>query len=245
MKKNFLPEKIGVPAEKITQISIMPCVAKKYEHSRPEMESENGRDVDIVLTTREAAKLFKLRGVNLATIQPGAFDDFMGEGTGAARIFGTTGGVMEAALRTVVWKLTGGEVDQIDYHAARGYRGVKEASVWIGDLEVKVAIVNGIGNVKAVMDDVRAGKSPYHFIEVMACPGGCLNGGGAPLLSEPVQVAERMKKMYDSDEKNPVRRSHENVQVQKLYEEYLKEPCGHISHHLLHTHYVDRSGEVK
>ena len=177
--------------------------------------------------------------------QPESFDDFMGEGTGAARIFGTTGGVMEAALRTVVWKLTGGQVDPIDYHAARGYRGVKEASVWIGDLEVKVAIVNGIGNVKAVMDDVRAGKSPYHFIEVMACPGGCLNGGGAPLLSEPVQVADRMKKMYDSDEKNPVRRSHENVQVQKLYEEYLKEPCGHISHHLLHTHYVDRSGEVK
>ena len=243
--KNFLPEKIGVPAEKICQISIMPCVAKKYEHTRPEMESENGRDVDIVLTTREAAKLFKLRGINLATIQPEAFDDFMGEGTGAARIFGTTGGVMEAALRTVVWKLTGGQVDTIDYHAARGYRGVKEASVWIGDLEVKVAIVNGIGNVKAVMDDVRAGKSPYHFIEVMACPGGCLNGGGAPLLSEPVQVADRMKKMYDSDEKNPVRRSHENVQVQKLYEEYLKEPCGHISHHLLHTHYVDRSGEVK
>ena len=243
--KNFLPEKIGVPAEKITQISIMPCVAKKYEHNRPEMESEKGRDVDIVLTTREAAKLFKLRGINLATIQPDSFDDFMGEGTGAARIFGTTGGVMEAALRTVVWKLTGGKVDQIDYHAARGYRGVKEASVWIGDLEVKVAIVNGIGNVKAVMEDVRAGKSPYHFIEVMACPGGCLNGGGAPLLSEPVQVADRMNKMYESDEKNPIRRSHENEQVQKLYEEYLKEPCGHISHHLLHTHYVDRSGEVK
>ena len=243
--KNFLPEKIGVPAEKICQISIMPCVAKKYEHTRPEMESENGRDVDIVLTTREAAKLFKLRGVNLATIQPDSFDDFMGEGTGAARIFGTTGGVMEAALRTVVWKLTGGQVDQIDYHAARGYRGVKEASVWIGDLEVKVAIVNGIGNVKAIMEDVRAGRSPYHFIEVMACPGGCLNGGGAPLLSEPVQVADRMKKMYDSDANNKIRRSHENVQVQKLYEEYLKEPCGHISHHLLHTHYVDRSGEVK
>jgi iron only hydrogenase large subunit-like protein len=223
----------------------MPCVAKKYEYNRPEMESENGRDVDLVLTTREAAKLFKLRGINLATIQPEPFDDFMGEGTGAARIFGTTGGVMEAALRTVVWKLTGGEVDQIDYEAARGYRGVKEASVWIGDLEVKVAIVNGIGNVKAVMDDVRAGKSPYHFIEVMACPGGCLNGGGAPLLQSPLQVADRMKKMYESDAKNPVRRSHENVQVQKLYEDYLKEPCGHTSHHLLHTHYFDRSGEVE
>ena len=243
--KNYLPEKIGVPADKIFQISIMPCVAKKFEYNREEMQSENGRDVDLVLTTREAAKLFKLRGVNLATVQEADFDQFMGEGTGAARIFGTTGGVMEAALRTVVWKLTGGQVDQIDYHAARGYRGVKEASVMIGDLEVKVAIVNGIGNVKAVMDDVRAGKSPYHFIEVMACPGGCLNGGGAPLVSSPDMVANRMTGMYDSDAKNPVRRSHENVQVQELYKEYLEEPCGHISHHLLHTSYVDRSGEVK
>ena len=223
----------------------MPCVAKKYEHNRPEMESENGRDVDIVLTTREMAKLLRLKGINLASLPDEEFDNFMGEGTGAARIFGTTGGVMEAALRTVVWKLTGGQVDQIDYHAARGYRGVKEASVFIGDLEVKVAIVNGIGNVWPIMEDIRKGESPYHFIEVMACPGGCLNGGGAPLVRDPAQVAERMKKMYQSDADNKVRRSHENTQVQALYEEYLKEPCGHTSHHLLHTHYVDRSGEVK
>ena len=243
--KNYLPGKIGVPAEKICHISIMPCVAKKYEHNRPEMESENGRDVDIVLTTREAAKLFKLRGINLATLNDEKFDSFMGEGTGAARIFGTTGGVMEAALCTVVYKLTGGKVDQLDYHAARGYRGVKEAALTIGELEVKVAVVNGIGNVKAVMDDVRAGKSPYHFIEVMACPGGCLNGGGAPLLFSPDQVADRMVRMYESDEKNPVRRSHENKQVQELYRDYLEEPCGYISHHLLHTAYVDRSNEVE
>ena len=242
--KNYLPGKIGVPAEKICHISIMPCVAKKYEHNRPEMESENGRDVDIVLTTREAAKLFKLRDINLATLNDEKFDSFMGEGTGAARIFGTTGGVMEAALRTVVYKLTGGKVDQLDYHAARGYRGVKEAALTIGELEVKVAVVNGIGNVKAVMDDVRAGKSPYHFIEVMACPGGCLNGGGAPLLFSPDQVADRMVRMYESDEKNPVRRSHDNKQVQELYRDYLEEPCGYISHHLLHTAYVDRSNEV-
>ena len=150
--KNYLPEKIHVPAENICHISIMPCVAKKYEYNRPEMESENGRDVDLVLTTREAAKLFKLRGINLATIPEAEFDQFMGEGSGAGRIFGTTGGVMEAALRTVVWKLTGGKVDQIEYQDVRGYRGLKEATLKIGDLEVKVAIVNGIGNVKAVMD---------------------------------------------------------------------------------------------
>jgi len=239
--KNYLPEKIGVKAENICHISIMPCVAKKYERNRPEM----GDDVDIVLTTREMAKLLRLKGINLASLPDEEFDDFMGEGTGAARIFGTTGGVMEAALRTVVWKLTGGKVDQIEYTAARGYRGVKEASVFIGDLEVKVAIVNGIGNVWPIMEDIRKGESPYHFIEVMACPGGCLNGGGAPLVKDPAYVAERMKKMYQSDENNKIRRSHENVQIQKLYEEFLKEPCGHTSHHLLHTHYTDRSGEVK
>ena len=209
------------------------------------MESEKGRDVDIVLTTREAAKLFKLRGISLSDIQEEEFDDFMGEGSGAGRIFGTTGGVMEAALRTVVWKLTGGKIDQIDYQEVRGYKGLKEASVVIGDLEVKVAIVNGIGNVKPVMEEVRLGKSPYHFIEVMACPGGCLNGGGAPLTVSPDMVAKRKDKMYESDKKSQIRRSHENKEVQKLYEEYLKEPCGHISHHLLHTTYTDRSGEVK
>lgn len=243
--KNYLPEKIHVPAENICHISIMPCVAKKYEYNRPEMESENGRDVDLVLTTREAAKLFKLRGINLATIPEAEFDQFMGEGSGAGRIFGTTGGVMEAALRTVVWKLTGGKVDQIEYQDVRGYRGLKEATLKIGDLEVKVAIVNGIGNVKAVMEDVRAGKSPYHFIEVMACPGGCLNGGGAPLTTSPDMVAQRMDQLYQSDQNNPIRRSHENEEVQSLYQEYLQEPCGHLSHHLLHTSYVDRSGEVK
>ena len=243
--KNFLPEKIGVKAENIFHVSIMPCVAKKYEHNRPEFASEVGPDVDVVLTTREMAKLLKLKGINLATLPDEEFDDFMGQGTGAARIFGTTGGVMEAALRTVVWKLTRGKVDHLDYHAARGYRGVKEASVFIGDLEVKVAIVNGIGNVWPIMEDIRKGECPYHFIEVMACPGGCLNGGGAPLVQDPAEVAERMNKMYESDANNPIRRSHENTEVHMLYEEFLKEPCGHVSHHLLHTHYTDRSGEVK
>lgn len=243
--KNYLPKKIGVDAKKICHISIMPCTAKKFEASRKEMQSENGRDVDIVLTTREAAKLFKLKGIDLSKLPDEEFDQFMGDRTGAARIFGTTGGVMEAALRTVVWKLTNGKVDTIDYVAARGYKGVKEATLKVGDLEVKVAIVNGIGNVRPVMDDVRAGKSPYHFIEVMACPGGCLNGGGAPLTSDPSLVGVRMDKMYGSDKDNKIRRSHENPEVQLLYTDYLKEPCGHTSHHLLHTEYFDRSKDVK
>ena len=243
--KNYLPDKINVPAKKICHISIMPCTAKKFEMSRKEMQSENGRDVDIVLTTREVAKLFKLKGVDLAAIEEKEFDKFMGEGTGAARIFGTTGGVMEAALRTVVWILTKGKIDTIDYEAARGYKGVKEATLNINGMDVKVAIVNGIGNVKPVMDDVRAGKSPYHFIEVMACPGGCLNGGGAPLTSEPSLIGVRMDKMYGSDRDNKIRRSHENEEVKLLYKDFLKEPCGHISHHLLHTEYTDRSKDVK
>ena len=243
--KNYLPDKIKVEPKKICHISIMPCTAKKFEASRKEMKSENGNDVDIVLTTREVAKLFKLKNIDLASIEEQEFDKFMGEGTGAARIFGTTGGVMEAALRTVVWKLTNGNVDTIDYVAARGYKGVKEATLNINGMDVKVAIVNGIGNVRPVMDDIRAGKSPYHFIEVMACPGGCLNGGGAPLTSEPSLVGVRMDKMYDSDRDNKVRRSHENEEVKLLYKDYLKEPCGHVSHHLLHTTYTDRSKDVK
>lgn len=243
--KNYLPDRIGVSAEKICSVSVMPCVAKKYECQREEMESENGRDVDVVLTTREMARLLKLKDINLPALEDAEFDSFMGEGTGAARIFGTTGGVMEAALRTVVYKLTGGKVDRIDYKEARGYKGVKEASLTIGDLEVKVAIVNGIGNAKAVMDDIRSGASPYHFIEVMACPGGCLNGGGAPITADPAMVAQRMEKMYESDAANKIRRSHENTEVKALYDEYLKEPCGHISHKLLHTGYIDRSNELK
>lgn len=242
--KNYLPAKIGVAPEKIFHVSIMPCVAKKYEYQRPEMQSENGlRDVDAVLTTREAAKLLRMRGIDLASVEEADFDRFMGQSTGAARIFGTTGGVMEAALRTVTHILTNGEMDAIDYKAVRGYRGVKEAALEIGGLEVKIAIVNGIGNVRPILEDIRAGKSPYHFIEVMACPGGCLNGGGAPLL-DAEKVADRMQKMYESDAGNPVRRSHENAEVQELYKDYLGEPCGHISHHILHTGYTDRSAEV-
>ena len=243
--KNYLPKKINVDAKKIYHISIMPCTAKKFECQRPEMGGDYGQDVDVVLTTREVAKLFKMRGIDLATIAEEDFDTMMGCGTGAGRIFSSTGGVMEAALRTVVWKLTSGKIDTIDYVAARGYKGVKEATLNINGMDVRVAVVNGIGNVKPVMDDVRAGKSPYHFIEVMACPGGCLNGGGAPLTSEPSMIGVRMDKTYESDKNNKLRRSHENPEVQEIYKDYLGEPCGHISHHILHTTYTDRSKTVK
>ena len=243
--KNYLPGKINVDAKKIFHISIMPCTAKKFECQRPEMGGDYGKDVDVVLTTREAAKLFRMRGIDLATIEEQEFDSLMGVGTGAARIFSTTGGVMEAALRTVVWKLTKGNVDTIDYEVARGYKGVKEATLNINGMDVKIAIVNGIGNVKPVMDDIRAGKSPYHFIEVMACPGGCVNGGGAPLTSDPSMIGTRSDKTYESDRNNKLRRSHENPEIISIYKDYLEEPCGHISHHILHTTYTDRSKDVK
>lgn len=238
--KNYLPRKLGIPVDKLFQVSIMPCVAKKFECSREEMESENGRDVDAVITTREMARLLRMQNIDLSSVEPAAFERFMGQGTGAARIFGTTGGVMEAALRTVVHILTNGELNQIDFQMARGYRGVKEAALTVAGQEIRVAIVNGIGNVKPIVEDIRAGKSPYHFIEVMACPGGCLNGGGAPLL-DVTKVAERMENMYRSDAANPIRRSHENPEVQALYRDYLKAPCGHLSHELLHTNYIDRN----
>ena len=245
LAKIYLPDKIGVNAEDIFHVSIMPCVAKKYEMQRPEMKNALGiQDVDAVLTSREAIRLMRLKGIDLAKLESKPFDSFMGQWTGAGRIFGTTGGVMEAALRTVTVLLTDGELDRIDYEEARGYRGVKEATVKIGDMDLKIAVVNGIGNVGPIMEDIRAGKSPYHFIEVMACPGGCLNGGGAPLASVD-QVAVRMAGMYRSDQNAPIRRSHENPDVKKLYEEFLEEPDSPAAHFLLHTHYTDRSGEVQ
>ncbi len=242
--KKYLPEKLNVEPENIYQISIMPCVAKKFEYQREEMQNSDGnRDVDLVLTVREAAKLMKLRGINLQELEDAEFDNFMGEWTGAARIFGATGGVMEAALRTVAVILTDGEMDNIPYKPVRGFKGVKEATLTIGDLDVNVAVVNGIGNVKPLLEQIEAGESPYHFIEVMACPGGCINGGGTPIRMGNAEA--RRKGLYRSDEANAVRRSHENEEVKQLYKDFLGEPCGHESHTLLHTHYVDRSNDVK
>lgn len=242
--KSYLPDKIGVKAEDIFHISIMPCVAKKFEYNREEMQNQDGiRDVDLVLTAREASKLFKSRGMNLQEIPEEDFDSFLGQGTGAARIFATTGGVMEAALRTVAVLLTNGELDAIEYQVVRGFKGVKAAELEISGTKVRIAVVNGIGNVQPILDEIAKGSSPYHFIEVMACPGGCVNGGGTPIRVG--NVTRRKDGLYQSDELNPIRRSHENEEVKALYRDFLEEPCGHKSHHLLHTHYVDRSSEIK
>ena len=240
--KSYYAEKENIDPADIFHVSIMPCVAKKYERQRPEMKNHENHlpDVDAVLTTRELAKLLRWFNIDMASLHDSGFDPMMGEGTGAARIFAASGGVMEAALRTVVMKLTGDKMDTIDFTAVRDTKDMKEAELDIGGMKVRVAVVNGIGNARGVLDDARAGRSPYHFVEFMACPGGCVGGGGSPVKGE---NDTRKESVYRSDANNPVRRSHENREVIKLYKDYLGKPCGDKSHHLLHTSYFDRSGE--
>lgn len=245
--KSYYAEKAGIDPKNIFSLSIMPCTAKKFEANRPEMGRNGINDVDVVLTTRELAKLLKLEGINLLEMEDEDFDKFLGEATGAARIFGNTGGVMEAALRTAVWWLTNGEMDTIEFEAVRGLKGVKEASVNVAGTTVKVAVAHSLGAARRLLDNVVAGKADYHFIEIMACPGGCIGGGGAPIPDSLAVKEQRIKGIYESDKANTIRRSHENPEVQLLYKEYLGEPGSHRAHELLHTHYYDRSqgGEPK
>jgi iron only hydrogenase large subunit-like protein len=212
----------------------MPCIAKKYERQRPEMKNrDNGMwDVDAVLTTREAARLLRRFNIDIAAQEDAEFDDMMGESSGAARLFAVSGGVMEAALRTIAAKSSSGKLDSVDFLEVRAGRGVLEAVVNIGERELRVAVVNGIGSARAVLDDVERGVSPYHFIEFMACPDGCAGGGGAPIRGD---SAVRTESIYRSDAGCTVRRSHENEEVQKLYRDYLGEPGGDKAHKLLHT----------
>ncbi len=184
--------------------------------------------------------MFKMAGIDFNDLPEDEFDNPLGESTGAAAIFGTTGGVMEAALRTAYAKISGRELDNLELKAVRGLDGIKSATIPIDGLEVNVAIVNGIGNVGPILDEIEKGESKYHFIEVMACPGGCINGGGQPIHQKPDKVRKRVQVLYEIDEKMKTRRSHENESVIKLYKEFLGEPNGHIAHEILHTSYVDR-----
>lgn len=239
--KTYWAEKMGVDPSKIYSVSIMPCTAKKFEAARPEMNSSGYRDVDLVLTTRELGRLFRMTGLDFSRIAPGKFDSWMGVYTGAAVIFGATGGVMEAALRTVYEVVTGNELKDVNFTFARGMEGIKEAEIDLNGLKVRVAIAHGLANARKVMDQVRAGESPYHFIEIMACPGGCIGGGGQPITKSNAKRAERIEGIYKEDEGLPLRKSHENPEVIQIYEEFLHEPLGHKSHELLHTHYHDKN----
>ena len=255
--KSYFAEKQGIDPKDIFVVSIMPCTAKKYEKERPEMEVEGLRDVDAVLTTRELAKLIKRSGINFNKLPDEEFDqDIMGEYTGAGVIFGTTGGVMEAALRTAYFVLTGKEHEEVKFEAVRGMEGLKEASLNINGAEIKVAIASGMKNAKVLLDQIREGNSPYTFIEIMGCPGGCINGGGQPFVkpvflpNEETNILDTYKQkraeaLYKEDEKQVLRQSHNNTQVQQLYKEFLGEPNSHKAHELLHTHYAAKERFIK
>ncbi|MDD6467187.1 MAG: NADH-dependent [FeFe] hydrogenase, group A6 [Erysipelotrichaceae bacterium] len=244
MIKSYFAENNQIDPKDIFNVSVMPCVAKKSEIRRPEMTNNGYPNVDAVLTTRELGRLIKLYGIDFTELPDETFDqDMFGEYTGAGVIFGTSGGVMEAALRTVYEILTDEPCDEIDFTAVRGTEGLKEASLNIDGLEVKVAIAHSMEIAKPLLEEIRAGKSPYHFIEIMGCPGGCINGGGQSIVPASLKnrgfdyKAKRAQALYEEDELMPKRKSHENQQIQDLYQNYLGKPCGHKSHELLHTHY--------
>ncbi|MEN6350829.1 MAG: NADH-dependent [FeFe] hydrogenase, group A6 [Syntrophomonas sp.] len=235
--KTYWAEKMGVDPSKIYSVSIMPCTAKKFEAARPEMNSSGYQDVDLVLTTREIGKLFKIGGPDWAEMESSQFDSLLGAYTGAAVIFGASGGVMEAALRTVYEVVTGNKLEDVNFTMVRGFTGMKEAEVDLAGTTVKVAVANSLGSARKIMDEIKAGTSPYHFIEVMCCPGGCIGGGGQPIPSTIAKKIERIDAIYEEDAGLPIRKSHENPEVVKIYEDFLHEPLGHKSHELLHTHY--------
>ncbi|HBD96509.1 MAG: NADH:ubiquinone oxidoreductase [Spirochaetes bacterium GWF1_31_7] len=241
--KSYYAEKIGKKPEEIVVVSIMPCIAKKYEASRPEFAPNNVPDVDFALTTRELAKMFKEAGLDLNDLPEEQFDSPLGESTGAADIFASSGGVLEAALRTAYEKMTGKKLDKVDFVSVRGMEGVKEVTIDIGGTPLNFAITSGLGNARIVLEKIRSGESKYHGIEIMACPGGCINGGGQPFIHGDSSIIEkRMNAIYKEDSGKKLRKSHDNPSIQKLYKEYLGEPLGHKSHELLHTEYYKKHG---
>ena len=238
--KSYYAEKEGIDPATIFSVSIMPCTAKKFEAERPEQAHHGIQDIDAVLTTRELARIIKMRGLDLKNMSPETADSPFGERSSAGKLFGVSGGVMEAAIRTAHFLLTGKEMAAPKIMELRGLDGVKEAYIKIGDLELGVASVSGLMNARQLIEDVRAGKKNLHFIEVMTCPGGCIAGGGQPLSANQDAVKARMKLLYDIDRDSQVVASHNNKYIKKLYDEFLGKPLGEKSHHLLHTKYEKR-----
>ena len=252
--KSYYAQKAGIDPKDIFVVSVMPCTAKKDEKEREQLEVNGIRDVDAVLTTRELAKMIKRAGILFERLPDEEYDqDIMGEYTGAGVIFGVTGGVMEAAVRTVYHVITGGELEGITFEAVRGLEGIRETSVTINGTTLNLAIAHGMKNAKVLLDQIRAGTSKYHFIEIMGCPGGCIAGGGQPIVRpcflphEDDDIldtfrAKRAAALYSEDERQVIRQSHNNPQVRKLYDEFLEKPNSHKAHELLHTHYTAREG---
>lgn len=247
--KTYFAKQNDLDPRDIYVVSVMPCTAKKFEIARPEFGRDGYRDVDANLTTRELARMIRQAGLDFAHLPEEEFDDMLGESSGAGVIFGVTGGVMEAALRTVVDVLTGRDMPRLEYDDVRGLEGIKEATVNVNGTDINVAIVHGTANAAKLLNAIRAGEKTYHFIEVMGCPGGCVTGGGQPIVDARTRYyvdprAARAAATYSEDESMAIRKSHKNPAVQKLYAEFLGEPNSHIAHELLHTTYVDRSKEA-
>lgn len=247
--KTYFARQNDLDPRDIYVVSVMPCTAKKFEIARPEFGRDGYRDVDANLTTRELARMIRQAGLDFVHLPEEEFDDMLGESSGAGVIFGVTGGVMEAALRTVVDVLTGKDMPRLEYADVRGLEGIKEATVSVNGTDINVAIVHGTANAAKLLNAIRAGEKTYHFIEVMGCPGGCVTGGGQPIVDARTRYfidprAARAAATYSEDESMAIRKSHKNPAVQKLYAEFLGEPNSHIAHELLHTTYVDRSKEA-
>ena len=243
--KTYYPLKEKRDPKSIYVVSIMPCIAKKFESQRPEMENESLRDVDNVITTRELARMIKQANIDFTKLEDDKFDSPMGEATGAGAIFGTTGGVMEAALRTAQDTLTGKDLEKIEFEQVRGGKGIKKATVNIGGKDLNIVAASGLANARTILDEIKNGKAKYDFVEIMACPGGCIMGGGQPIKSSKIRSEVDVRKLradalYSIDEKSTIRKSHENPILKKIYEEYLETPGSYRAHKLLHTKYQPR-----
>jgi NADH-quinone oxidoreductase subunit G len=247
MIKTYFAEKMKIDPEKIVVVSIMPCLAKKYEAAREELKHDNLRDVDIVISTRELAKMIKEAGIDFNSLEDDNFDNPLGESSGAGVIFGTSGGVLEAAVRTAYEWITGEIGPELEFHDIRGLEGSKTATLKIKDMDVNVAVTNGLGNARKLLESIKSGESNYHIIEIMACPGGCIGGGGQPYIYGDISILQKKSEaIYKEDKDKVIKKSHENPSIIKIYDEYLGEPYGEKAHHLLHTHYVNRKyGNIK
>ena len=246
MMKSFLAEMKGLDPKNIVTVSVMPCTAKKFECKRDDQDATGYPDVDIVITTRELARMIKRAGLQFTELPDEKFDDPMGEYSGGAVIFGASGGVMEAALRTAVYWITKDDTNTpVEFTDVRGFQGIKEATYTVGDVTVRVAVASGLANARELLNKVKNGEAHYDFIEIMACPGGCINGGGQPQVSAEIRNftdyrAKRAEALYGLDKEAAIRKSHQNISLNKLYEDYLGEIGGEKAHHLLHTTYVKR-----
>ncbi len=243
--KTYYAKKEGIDPEKIYVVSIMPCVAKKFERQRPEMKNNGLYDVDNVITTRELSRMIKQANIEFENLEENKFDNPMGEATGAGAIFGTTGGVMEAALRTAQDTLTGKDLEKIEFEQVRGGEGIKKATVNIAGKDINVVAASGLANAKKILEEIKEGKADYQFVEIMACPGGCVMGGGQPIKSSKIRSEVDVRKLradalYSIDEKSTIRKSHENPVLKKIYEEYLEKPGSYRAEKLLHTKYQKR-----